>query len=265
MVVCHLIGCKLAVPLDAELILPGEDEIAAAQRLLERVFVNYRRFFDVVVGDALYNRASFINLCLGRRSHFIAVLKNNNKSLVEDLEGLIKLVRPKLWEEARVKVAGWDIEGFHHTGVNKPVRVLHTQETETKRQRVGGQWREKTETHTWSWVTDITKQALSAPILRQAAHRRWDIENDLFGYLVTHYGLNHCFKHHPTAIINFILTLFIAYILLQCFYQRNLKPQLVTKLNLTLIAVSAKLYQGLADPQLHAPWLWYVSDLPPPQ
>ena len=263
--VCHLIGCSLAVPLDAELILPGEDEIAAAQRLLERVCVNYHRFFDVVVGDALYNRASFINLCLGRRVHFIAVLKDNNKSLVEDLQGVMKLLEPKRWEDARVTVAGWDIEGFHHTGVNEPVRVLHTHETERARERVGGQWREKTETHTWSWVTDLLRRQLPTRLLWHASHRRWDIENDAFGYLSSYFALDHCFTHHPVAIINFMLTLFIAYILLQCFYQRNLKPQLVTRLNLTLIALSAKLYQGLVDPQLRAPWFWQVSGRPPPR
>ena len=51
-VVCHLIGFDLALPLDVEMIRPGEDEVGAAKRLLERVFRDYARFFDAVVGDA---------------------------------------------------------------------------------------------------------------------------------------------------------------------------------------------------------------------
>ena len=49
-VVCHLIGQDLAIPLDVELQRPGEGEVPAAKRLLERVFANYRRYFDAVVG-----------------------------------------------------------------------------------------------------------------------------------------------------------------------------------------------------------------------
>ena len=37
-VVCHLLGHDLAVPLDLELLRPGEGEETAAKRLLERVF-----------------------------------------------------------------------------------------------------------------------------------------------------------------------------------------------------------------------------------
>jgi hypothetical protein len=49
-----LIDHPLAVPLDVELLRPGEGEETAAKRLLERVFDHYPRFFDVVCGDALY-------------------------------------------------------------------------------------------------------------------------------------------------------------------------------------------------------------------
>jgi hypothetical protein len=47
-----LIGQDLAIPLDVELQRPGEGEIPAAKRLLERVFANYRRYFDAVVGTS---------------------------------------------------------------------------------------------------------------------------------------------------------------------------------------------------------------------
>ncbi|MFH1665587.1 MAG: hypothetical protein ABIA77_05535 [Candidatus Omnitrophota bacterium] len=74
-VVCYLIGFKIPLPLDVEPVLPGEGEVIAAKRLLERVFCKYPRFFDVVVGDALYMEAPFINFCLLHRKHVITVLK----------------------------------------------------------------------------------------------------------------------------------------------------------------------------------------------
>ncbi len=60
-VVCHLIGFDLALPLDLELILPGEGEVIAAKRLLKRVLRRYPRFFSGIVVDGLYLEAPFIN------------------------------------------------------------------------------------------------------------------------------------------------------------------------------------------------------------
>ena len=45
----------------------------------------------------------------------------------------------------------------------------------------------------------------SMRIPRHIAHRHWGIENDLFHTLVTYWSLDHCFKHHPMAILNFVL------------------------------------------------------------
>jgi hypothetical protein len=71
-----------------------------------------------------------------------------------------------------------------------------------------------------------------------------DIENKNFNSLGRHWALNHCFKHEPTAIVNFILTLFIAFVLVQSFYRRNLKPQ-VRALFGTLVAIADELYVSL--------------------
>ena len=45
----------------------GEDEVATALRLLDRVIGAYRRAFDLVLADALYATAPFFNFLLARR------------------------------------------------------------------------------------------------------------------------------------------------------------------------------------------------------
>ena len=54
----------LRLLLDAEPQRPGEDEVATALRLLERVLVDYPRAFDLVLADALYAKAPFFNFLL---------------------------------------------------------------------------------------------------------------------------------------------------------------------------------------------------------
>lgn len=250
-VVCHLLGHDVAVPLDTELCGPGEGEETAAKRLLERVFVLWPRFFDVVVGDALYLDAPFLNFCRDHGKHAVVTIRGDQRLLLQDAQGLFGQQSPGEWTEKRCRVQFWDAEGFTSCeGVKEPLRVLHTQETTRERRRVAGQWQEAEVTRSWYWASTLPLRLLPTRTLWRAGHGRWDIENDCFNTLGTHWGLNHCYKHDPTAIVNFTLTLFIVYVLLQCFWLRNLKsPQ---RLRLTLIALGRELDRTLAG--CRTPW-----------
>lgn len=70
-----LVGRDLCLRLDVEPQLPGEDEVAAAKRLIDRVAERYPRAFDVVAGDALYCRADFFNHVKSKGKDALAVLK----------------------------------------------------------------------------------------------------------------------------------------------------------------------------------------------
>jgi hypothetical protein len=257
-VVCHLIGYDIDLVLDVEMLRPGENEVAAAKRLLERVIQNYSRFFDAVVGDALYFESPFFNFCLAHGKHVLAVLKENNPGLLQDAKGLFSSMNPEVREEPRKTIKYWDVEGFNSAeGIKVPIRILHTEETERKRERIAGCWVEKTEEHFWYWGTTIPKEVLPSHFLWKAGHGRWGIENNIFKDLNTYWHLDHCFKHNPTAIINFVLTLFIVFVLMQSFYMRNLKPQL--RNNFSLISISRQLFIGLADLTFRVPWLDSLS------
>jgi hypothetical protein len=252
-VVCHLIGQNIALVLDVELLRPGEGEETAAKRLLERVFADYPRFFDIVVADALYFDAPFINFCLERRKHVIVTAKGDHRLLVQDAQGLFAQRQPGCWVDGNGKrnIRFWDEEGFTSCeGVKLPLRVLRTEETVRRRERVARQWHETEQTTTWSWTTTLSKTQLSTRGLWRCGHARWDIENDCFNTLATHWGLDHCFKHTATAIINFLLTCFIVYAMEQCFWLRNLKPAVRT--GLTLIGLARELDRGLVG--CRAPW-----------
>lgn len=253
-VVFHVVGFPIAMPLDVEMIRPGEGEVIAAKRLLERVLLRYGRFFDVALADAIYTEAPFYNLCLKHRKHVISVLKGEQRVLLQDAQGVFSLIKPKVWKQGRSQIRAWDAEGFTTAeGIDVPLRVLHTEETVTKRQRQNHQWIEKTEVHHWWWVTTLSLSQMSTQMLCYIAHRRWEIENNLFHTLVTYWSLDHCFKHHPTAILNFVLTLFIAFMLLQSFYYGNLKPQ--RRIHWTLIGLANELHLGLVVMDIPAPWV----------
>jgi hypothetical protein len=169
-------------------------------------------------------------------------------------KGLIAQMKPGLWDEPRRLTQFLDVEGFALAeGVKVRLRVLHADETFTKRERIGKQRIETVEDHHWGWATTFPLSQLTSHQLWKAGHRRWDVENDLFHMLSAHWALDHCFKHDPTAIVNFILMLFIAFVLLQSFYLRNLKLQ--GRIHLTLIGLANELHLSLTLMKTHAPWL----------
>ena len=75
-----------------------------------------------------------------------------------------------------------------------------------------------------------------------------------------HWGLDHCFKHTPAAIVNFVLTLFLAYVLLQCFWQRNVKGPLRARIR-TLLGLAEEMRRGLG-PQERTPWYKQLARAP---
>lgn len=245
-VVCHLTGFPIALPLDMEPILPGEGEHTAANRLMKRVFASYPRFFDGVSGDALYMNVPFFNLCEDYSKYAVAVLKNDERHLYRDADGLFRDMPPGQFTDGKTSVRYWDAEGFNSCeNMTAPIRVLHTEETTERRKRMAGQWVSTSETTKWRWATTLPLGVLSAQQLWRVGHHRWDIENDLFNTLGQHWHLNHCFKHHPVAIMNFILMLFIAFALVQCFFLRNIKPAF--RRRLSLIGISRDLYQTIHE------------------
>ncbi len=258
-VVCHLVGFDLALPLDLEPLLPGEGEVTAAKRLFKRIWKKYQRFFDGVVLDSLYLEAPFINFCVKHGKHVIAVLKSERRVLMQDAQGVFKLIEPITLKEDNLTARIWDAEGFSTLeGVSVPVRVLHSEEKELKRKRRGDTWAVEVEEHNWWWATTIPNALLSSHLLWRAGHSRWDIENDLFNDLVNHWSMDHCFRHEPNAIINFLLTLFVAFVLMQSFYKLNMKRQMRSRF--TLISIATQLLTSLVAYDFIAAWLLPLPD-----
>ena len=243
-VVAHLIGFELPIVLDVEMIRPGEGEIVAARRLLERLLKRYARFFDAVLGDALYFEAPLWQLCRRHGKHLLAVLKQNNPALLADARAVLSGPPDLVRQEKERLIRYWDQEEFASGSLKEPVRVVRTQESWTPRQRIAGKWIAQEQTTNWFWGTSIPQHIMPPRQIAQAGHERWSIENRIFGTLSLHWGLNHCFHHDPVAILNFILILLIAHTLVASFHRLNMKEPVRGRF--TLIAVATQILLGVA-------------------
>lgn len=260
----HLIGFQIPVVLDMEMIAPGEGETVAARRLLERLLEHYGRFFDAVSGDALYLEGPLFNLCRKHGKHVLAVLKQNNPALLAEARALLAGEPDWNGEPTGRTVRCWDQEGFKSDSIAEPLRIVRSAETQHRRRRSGGQWVREETVSEWFWATTIPQQIIPTRQLRQIGHERWSIENRLFNTLGQHWGLNHCFRHQPAAIQNFILILMLAHTLLCCFAKRNAKAPRYERW--TLLDVARQILLGLAAPlgRWRAPWLAVPRPAAPP-
>jgi hypothetical protein len=209
--------------LDLEMQRPGEDEVAAATRLLKRLFHDYPRAFDLVIADGLYARAPFFKLVKDHRKDAIAVLKDDRRDLVQDAMGLYKQEAPVVFErDGDVTCECWDSEGFTSwPQLGQDVRVVRSRETKTVTAQMTGL--EETRTSDWLWVTTLPKARVDTKPFVTFGHKRWDIENKAFNELVNNWHADHVYKHTSNAIEACWLLTMLAYNLFEAFIQLNLK------------------------------------------
>jgi hypothetical protein len=223
-VALELVGGKLRLMVDCELVLPEEDEVAAALRLLARVLKDHPRCFDVLSADAIYLRASTLGLLDAHGKYLVATLKENNADLLRDAEGLCCSQPPVVEQVLNKQLERWDIEGFRTDWYKNPLRVVRSLETTQERKRIARKWVDEENVTDWWWATTLPKAlAPTARVALQYGHGRWQIENEGFNELSNHWHADHYFHHHPVAITALWLILFAAHALFHSFWAGNLK------------------------------------------
>ena len=242
-----LLTKTLTLPLDAEPIRPGEDEVAAALRLLDRVLAAYPRAFDVIAGDALYADRRFFNYAIRHGKDAIAVLKDERRDLWEDFRSLFEQEPPVLLRRrgGRVCCQCWDIEGFTSwPQVDRPVRVIRSIERRNVRRQLT---REEEEIEgEWVWVTTLPSSRASLAVVVEIGHWRWAIENQGFNELANRWYADHVYKHDADAILVFFLFALLCLTVFLVFYRRSLKPALRARYSMLHVArlILAELLAG---------------------
>jgi len=213
-----------AVLMDVEPQRPGEDEMAAAIRLLERALRTYPRAFNLVSGDALYLHPGFSKLALAHGKHFLAVLKNEHRDLLVDARSLMACQAARNRRTPTTRYEWWDIEGFTTwTQLGHPVRVVRSIETHTvTRQRTR---KPHSQTREWFWATSLPPKLAPTPLVVAIGHRRWTIENEGFNTLVNEWHADHVYKHDLDAMVTLWLLLCLAYNLFTVWLTRNIRPE----------------------------------------
>ncbi len=260
-VFAHISGPKFNLMLDVEPILPGEDECAAAVRLLGRIRRLYGpRFFDGITADAWYAKGPFLQVLDKLGWLWIIVLKREDMEVFQEAFQLSQHQQPSAAfhdERRQRQVQLWAVKDLHFSdgySQTKSVQVVRSEERWTERWIEGGHKRTQAQQRRWMWVAGEGLSGYPAEVIYQGGHRRWGIENQAFNELTQGYHLTHCYHHDPTSMLVQMLILIFAFTLFTAF---ALHSPLVRSGELTRKALAHQLDLALEE---DLPWdQWFHS------
>lgn len=253
-------GPKINVLLDVEPIRPGEEECAAALRLLGRVRRVYGpRFFDAITVDAWYVQGPFLRAVEKLGWDWVVVLKQERLEVFQEARQLSQGQKPQMHfhdEERDRDVRLWEIKDLAFSqGYGRPVWVVHSQEQWTEKKVVGGKKTSRLQISQWWWMASEKLACYWCQVIYQAGHRRWRIENKAFNELTQSYHLEHCYHHEPVSMLAQMLILLLGFTLFTAFAE--LHNKLVRLGELTAKALTKELDLALEE---DLPWeQWFHS------
>lgn len=220
----QLSGPRLSVILDMEPMRPGEEECAAALRLLRRMRKKYGpRFFDLVVVDAWYTNGPLLKTVAEELGWpVVAVLKQERREIYQEALALTAGQPTQLVERGagpdRRQVEIWDVPSLRFSDTyTQPVRVVRVRERWTERTQKGKEWKTVEKEQTWIWVVAGDLDGYDGAAIRDFGHLRWKIENNAFGQLTQHWHLTHVAHHKPVGVLALLGIKIIAFTLFHAF------------------------------------------------
>lgn len=220
-VYAQLSGPQLSVILDFEPLRQGEEECAAALRLLRRLRAQYGpRFWDVVVVDSWYAKGPFLKTVVQELGWpVIAVLKQERYEVHQEALALSRGKKPdQVVQRDGRQVEIWDVRSLRLSETyDAPVRVVRVREGWRQRVQRGPEWVQEPKEQNWLWIVAGDLDGYDGAVVRDLGHSRWKIENHAFGQLTQHWHLTHCSHHHPVAVVALLWIKILAFTLFQAF------------------------------------------------
>jgi len=174
-----------------ELLRPGEGELAAALRLLERLLPRLGKSLDLVIGDALYCCRPFFETVCGAGMQAMAI-SSGQTEMDQEIALLMETSTPRMIPE---HVAVWEMESeAWKQQLKRKLRVIHCE-----RRYDAPSW--KHERQHLRVMTSASVDILPGGQGWKVGRSRWTIENGTFNRLSRDYGLTHNYRHSVAAIV----------------------------------------------------------------
>jgi len=189
-----LVWVSGAIPfvIGGEVLKPGEGELTAALRLLDRLLPRLGKSLDLVLGDALYGCRPFFKAVCGAGLEGLAI-SSGKTEMDQEIELLMQTDPPR--RVAGMEVALWEMESEAWSAeLKRLLRVIHCE-----RRYDAPAW--KHERQQLRVVTSVPVEILPAGQGWKVGRSRWGIENGTFNTLTRDYALTHNYHHSVPALL----------------------------------------------------------------
>ena len=196
-----------------------EYEPNVALKLIRKLKKIYGNGIDVIVGDAIYLNEKFIKEIKEIGYDAVIRLKENNRSLLKDAEGIFKLEKTVEWKEKR-KVVNTNIHQVKEvrswsTNLMYKGELIKVAKFEEK-------YKKGKEEKTDIIYVISTNLDLSNQTINKIIHSRWDIENNGFNELKNYWNMKHCFISDEKAIDVILQMIMMSYNLWEVYLYSHL-------------------------------------------
>jgi len=229
-VVVVLVSPSFPIPLGVRFQKNGEGEVACALALLQDLVGQLgRRFLDVLVGDALYLQAPFVQEVERLGLVWAFTLKENQPELWRAAQHFTQQAPTGVEAAPDQEIQYWHLPDLDWPVADRRVRVVKTVRIEhqhrvTVRKKDGHRTAGKTpvsQTSTNFYATNFELGSISPLFIHQLSRSRWRIDTEVFQTITTDCHLKHPAVHQTTALVVLTMIRFLAYTLSLVFYQRQ--------------------------------------------
>jgi len=231
-VVVAVVSTPFPIPLGLRFQKNGEGEVGCALALLQDLDHQLgRRFLDVLVGDALYMQAPFVNEVERLGLVWAFTLKENQPDLLREAERFTQQSPTGVHTEPEREIRYWHLPEVDWPVADRLVRVVKTVRIEQLRrvtvtEKDGHRIKSKTavtQESTNFYATNFELGSVSPLFLHQFSRSRWRIDTEVFQTITTNCHLKHPAVHQTTALVVLTMIRFLAYTLSLVFYHRQVR------------------------------------------
>jgi hypothetical protein len=225
-----IVSTPFPIPLGIRFQKNGEGEVACALALLQDLVGQLgRRFIDLLVGDALYLQAPFVQEVERLGLDWAFTLKENQPELLREAERFTSGAPTAVQSEPKQELQCWHLSQVDWPVADRLVRVVKAVRIDHQRQVTLGQQddhlkKSKIEVAVEStnfYATNFELGAIPPIFIHQLGRSRWRIDVEVFQTITTDCHLKHPAVHQSTALVVLTMIRLLAYTLSSLFYHRQ--------------------------------------------
>jgi hypothetical protein len=206
------ISGEIPFPIGWEILAPGEGELTAALRLLERLLPALRRSVDLILGDALYCCRPFFKTVTEAGLHAVTI-SSQQTEMDQEIALWKQTSPPRITGGPASEVAVWELESeAWKTDLKRKLRVI-----DCERRYQAPSW--KHERRNLRVVTTTPLELLPAGQGWKVGRSRWIIENGTFNRMTSDYALEHNYRHSVSAIAGLLAMRSFAFLLTMAYHR----------------------------------------------